>query len=382
MSRGSRVASVLVFIAIAGASAAGAQTPDPSAIRVITEQYADGRVVRTAIRDADWDDWTPMFPRVAGAATDRDGLALHAMQFEHAIAGPNLVVTVALLYGSPFQKRVPVTTVTLTGERAVRVDELTAFGVQPISLSLASIPRPDLSIPTVTTPSSQLETSVEVPATGMPRYRISITNHAQQAVMELAFQGYRANARGLSGKPHHNDHTPLISPGETYTLTLAASPNGRGATPGNLWLGLDRIVFTSVTWSDGVVDGSERPALETRVVDAGTARQLDRVLTLMLAAQTTQTPDLQKLRAAVSALSIDDAEAVRNAATGPKAVGEAAAVTLTRLGMQRVKDVLLDDLDEFLHEPRADDPARSRAWLTSALAKFDGWRTRVAAAPR
>jgi hypothetical protein len=216
----------------------------------------------------------------------------------------------------------------------------------------------------------------------MPRYRISITNHAQQAVMELAFQGYRANARGLSGKPHHSDHMPLIPPGETYTLTLAASPNGRGATPSEQWLALDRIVVTSVTWSDGVVEGSERPALETQVVDAAMARQLDRVLTLLRGAQTAQTPDLQKLNAAISSLSIDDADAVRAAATGPKAVGEAAAQDLTRIGMQKVKDVLLDDLDEFLHEPRSDDADRCRAWLTSAVTKFDGWRARIVTAPR
>ena len=382
MSCGSRAASALVLVAVAGASAPRAQIPDPNAVRVLTVQYGDGRITKSPVHETDWGDWTPTFPRVAGAETDRDGLALRALQLEHAIAGPDLIVTVALMYGLPFQKRVPVATVKLTGERPVRVDELTAFGVQPITLAIVSMPRPNLSIPTVAMPSSQLQTSVDFATTGMPRYRISITNHAQQGVMELAFQAYRGNARGLSGKPHTPDHTPLIPPGATYIVTLAASPNGRGATPGEQWLGFDRVVFTSVTWSDGVVDGSERPAVETQVVDAATARQLDRALTLMRGAQASQTPDLPRLRAAISSLTIDDAEAVRAAATSPKGVSEAAAGSLTRIGMQKAKDVMLDDLDEFLHEPRADDPARSRAWLASAVAKFDAWRTRIVTAPR
>jgi hypothetical protein len=146
-------------------------------------------------------------------------------------------------------------TVTLAGERAVHVDELTSFGVQPITLTIASMPRPNLSIPAVTMPSTQLQTSVDVPASGM-------------------------------------------------------------------------------------------------------------------------------LRADISSLTIDDPETVRAATTGPKAVSDGAAGNLTRIGMQKVKDVLLDDLDEFLHEPRADDPARFRVWLTSSVAKFDGWHARIVTAPR
>ncbi len=123
----------------------------------------------------------------------------------------------------PHQKRVPVTSVRLTGERAVRVNELTAFGVQPITLAIETLARPQLPIPAVTVPSSLLEAAVDVDASGAPRYRISITNHAQQGVMALAFQAYRGQQKAMSGKPHSPGHTPLIAPGESYTLVLTVS---------------------------------------------------------------------------------------------------------------------------------------------------------------
>lgn len=383
MSRGSRVAFAFVLTCILALPLAHAQTTqDPNTVRVFSIEYADGRTVKSPVLEKNWNMWTPLFPRVSGADTTKDGLALAALEVGYVVDGRDLAVTVALRYGTPHQKRVPVSTVRLTDERSARVDELITFGVQPITLAIIPVARPQLPIPAVSMPSSLLEAAVDVDTRGAPRYLISITNHAQQGVMALAFQGYRGNAKGLSGKPHTPGHTPLIAPGDTYTVVLTPSMNVRASGPADLWNTMDRVVFTSVTWSDGIVEGSERPAAETRVVDAATARELERALTLMRGAQTADAPDLPQLRAAVSSLSIDDAEVVRAAASDPKGVDQPAAVSLTRIGMQLAKDALLNDFDEFLRDPRSNDPAARRAWLTSAVAKFDGWRTRIVTSPR
>ena len=383
MSRGSRVASTLVLASIVRVPLAHAQTmQDPNTIRVFSIEYADGRTVRAPVLEKTWNAWTPLFPRVSGADTTKDGLALAALEVGYVAEGRDLAVTVALRYGTPHQKRIPVATLRLTEQRSARIEELTTFGVQPITLAIVSVPRPQLLIPAVTMPSSMLEAAADVDTRGAPRYRISITNHAQQGVMALAFQGYRGDTKGLSGKPHTPGHTPLIAPGETYTLVLTPTMNTRPTGPADLWNGMDRIVFTSVTWSDGIVEGSERPAAETKVVDAATAGQLTLALALMRAEQTSDVLNLPQLRAAISSLSIDDAEGARAAASDPKGVDPAAAVSLTRIGMQLAKDALLNDFDEFLRDPRASDLAASRAWLSSAVAKFDGWRTRIVTAPR
>jgi hypothetical protein len=382
MSRGFRVASALVLVAVAGVAPARAQpTEDPTVVRVFSIEYADGRIVKSPVRDK-FGAWTAQFPRVPGAQTTNEGLALAALDVSYVADGRDLTVTVALRYGTPHEKLVPVATVKVTDGRPVRVEELTALGVQPITLAIASMARPDLPIPSVTTPSSQLETSVDVDTKGPPRYRISITNHSQRSVMALAFVGYRGQALGPSGKPHKLDQTPLIAAGATYVINLEALPNGRSSNPSDPWLAIDRIVITSVTWSDGTVEGSERPAAETRVVDAATARQLARALTQMRGAQAVENPDLAQLRAAILSLSIDDPGAARAAASDPKGVDAAAAMSLTRIGAQLAKDALMKDFDEFLSDPRSADPASRRSWLASAVEKFDGWRTRIVTAPR
>ncbi len=79
MSRGSRVAFAVVLALAAGASVLRAQTPDPNSVRVMTVQYADGRATKSPVRDRGWVDWTPAFPRIAGAQTVDDGLALNAL---------------------------------------------------------------------------------------------------------------------------------------------------------------------------------------------------------------------------------------------------------------------------------------------------------------
>jgi hypothetical protein len=383
MSRGSRVASALVLIAVARAPVARAQaTPDPNTVRVFSIEYADGRTVRYPVRDKSWGSWTPLFPRVPGAQTDRDGLALSALDIGCVVEGRDLAVTIALRYGTPHQKQVPVATLKLTDDRPVRVEELTAFGVQPITLAIVSLARPQLPIPAVLLPSSLLEARVDANSPGALRYQISITNHAQQGVMALAFEAYQGNTKSWSGKPHALDHTPLIAPGDTYTLVLTPSVNGRATNPADLWKGMDRIAFTSVTWSDGIVEGSERPAADTRVVDAATARELDRALKLMRDAQATGASDLAQLRTAISSLSIDDDDAVRVAASDSTGVNPASARSLTRIGMQLAKDALMKDFDEFLRGPRSSDSSAQREWLSSAVSKFDGWRTRIVTSPR
>jgi len=385
MSRGSSVASVLFLLVLAAVRppTIHAQTAqDPNGVRVITVRYADGRTIKTPVRDHGWVEWTPVFPRIPGAQTLNEGLPLSALQFEHAIDGRDLVLTIALMYGMPHQKRVPVTSVRLSGDHSVRVDELTSFGVQPVTLAIETVARPQLLIPAILMPSSQLEAAVDVDSAGAPRYRVSITNHAQQGVMALAFQAYRGHQKAASGKPHSIGHTQLIAPGETYSLALTASPNPRSTSPADAWFTIDRIVFTSVTWSDGIVEGSDRPALETQVVDDATARQLDRALSLMHAAQNTEAPDLTELRASIASLTIDDPDAVRAAASDPQRMDRPAADSLTRIGMQIAKDGLLNDFDEFLRDPASRDAAARHAWLASAVAKFDGWRTRIVTAPR
>src|SRR5688572_757823 len=106
------------FTGTALAQAAQAQRDDPRAFLIKT---ADGRTTQQALGRVSNGSWAPNFPVVAGADTSREGLPLSTVQFEHVVDGRALNTTVALLYGSPRQLRIPVVTVRVTEDRPVRV---------------------------------------------------------------------------------------------------------------------------------------------------------------------------------------------------------------------------------------------------------------------
>jgi hypothetical protein len=352
-------------------------------VRALVVQYADERKTVTPIGTAGRVGWTGTFPRIAGAETSRDGLPLFALQFEEALDGQVVVVTIALLYGSPQQTRVPVTSVRVTGEQPVRVDALEAAGVQAIALSIIELPPAQLHLPSATSPSSQLEIGVDTLVTGaVPSYHAAITNHSDRSVMMLAFKAYRGRAIAMSGRPRGTGHTPLIPAGEKYVLKLTASANSRG-DGSSAWLPLDRLEITSVLWSDGLVEGDPVPAADEHALDAGTAQQLTGIVALLrAAARDPLSHPLPQLRSDIASLGIkvaaEDAARALAAIPGPARLSPAQVGSTMDAGMRNARSAALNDIDEYLRSaPPAPDYAQ---WLARVAAKFDGWRSRITGA--
>jgi hypothetical protein len=385
MSRVFSVTSAALVIALVSAAAAGAQPPggSPGDIRALSVTYADGRKTNTTLSERGRVGWTATFPRIPGAATAREGLPLNALQFEEAIQGPNLVVTIALLYGSPQQKRIQVASVRVTEDRLVRVTELEAFGVKPIEMTIVRLPPAQLPLPSVTSPSSQLDVQVETDSSAaQPAYRFHVTNRSTQAVMSLAYKGYRGDLVSLSGHPRGPTHAALIAPGESYDLRFAASANARARGASDAWLPMDRFVITSVLWSDGVIEGDPAPAASEVALDAGTVNQLQRavaVLRTAAAAPAAHSPDA--LRSEISALPLEvapeDVEAIRTSLSDPAVLKADSARSAMRSGMQNVKNAILNDLTEFTAVHPGADAAIYARWLSDMVVKFDGWRQRL-----
>ena len=357
--------------------------PAPGELRALSVRYADGRTTNRVLSPTGRASWTPAFPRLAGVDTSRDGLALRALQFEEAPDPPNVVVTLALLYGSPHQKRVQVASVRLTDDRPVRISELEAYGVKPVTLSLVSLPAPQLHIPSVTSPSSELAFDAFVRSEDVPGYRVVITNGSTRAVMGFRFEAFRGQTKSVSGAPRGSGHVPLIAPGGTYELRISAAVAGnRGASP-QAWLPLDRIEITSVMWSDGVVEGDPQAAAREQVLAAGTARQLARIVDLLrTAAAVPASQPLDALRASIAALpvAIDQAtaEEARAALGRPELLDVASVRSTMQSGMQNAKNAVLNDLEQFARS----GPAAYSDWLRAMVVKFDAWRQRILAAPR
>jgi hypothetical protein len=320
--------------------------------------------------------WTPLFPRIAGAVTDRDGLPLAALQLEEAMAGPSVSVTVSLLYGTPHQRRVDVATAYVTADRAVRVDELSAFGVKPIVLSLTPLPPVSVGVPTVTSPSPDIETAVRVATDPLPRYEVTLLNHSNRPLMMLAFNAYRDGRIALSGKPRGSRHTALVAPNGTYVLKMNVSP----VPGGNGWRSFDTIAITSVLWGDGAIDGDPAAAAETQVVEQGTAAALDRLIPVMRDASVNPAAHpASRVRESLNALSIeigaDELAAAAARVPGSAKLPAGSVRSLMRIGKQNVKTVALEDLDD-LPQPVANVAAYAE-WLRHAVAEYEAWRGRI-----
>ena len=372
---------MLAAVAVAGVVTLmqGLPASETAGVRVLVVQYADGRRTLTPLSVTS--SYTHTFPRIAEADTSRDGLPLFAMQYEKTLEAGGVAVTVALLYGRPDERRVPVATVHLKGAEPARVKELEAFGIQPVTFSLTEIPPARLSLPSVTTPSSNLETFVETVTDPSPALLVTIVNHGARDVMMIHFTSYRGKSPGVTGRPRAPRRLPLIGSGEAYVLTLRASTvPGRDGVP--VWIPVDRIVIDSVLWSDDVVEGDGVPAADEHALDAGTALQLDRVLTLLRAAEKNPASRAPAdLRADIAALTlvVTSEEAETAAAVIPGSVHLSAVMVSNTMGsgMRNARTVVLRDFDEMLTATPSPALSDYAGWLARTIANCDGWRRRI-----
>ena len=175
--------------------------------RTLVVTYSDGRTV-SSLLNAKGRSITPRFPQQRNAPT-YEGLSLSGLQLDHLV-DRDVVVTVSLRYGSVYQKTVPVATVRLGGSESVRVNELEAFGVDPVVLSLGDFPTRLLVQPTVTSVSSLIDVSVELTQHDLPVYKVTLRNRSGRGLIALTYQTFRGETETISGRRKNFRSTPLV----------------------------------------------------------------------------------------------------------------------------------------------------------------------------
>jgi hypothetical protein len=338
--------ALLVAVARPGLGQPATAASDPH--RSIKVTYADGRTAIHQIRRSG-EVWTPMFPRIAGAATSRDGLALTALAIAHQVEGEAVVATVSLLYGLPHQGRVKVATVPVTSQ-PVMVDELRAFGVRPISLAMASTPDAVVFAPATASASDALELTVTPLAAHTSAYRFVVVNHSSRGLTALRYEAYRGPALAISGMRRGRRNVPLLGPGGADTFELAVGSGGYGGqTPGPP-VPLDRVVITSVLWEDNRVEGDQKTGAEELEYYAQRAHGLRLVLPVLRQAGGMPA---QELRSRLSALRFP-----------------------VERGALQIRDGLLADLT------RAAGPLPLDRWLATTIPAYEQWLARLSGHPR
>jgi hypothetical protein len=329
---------------------AQSQPPKTDTSRGLSIQYADGRINTGPVRRTGG-MWTPTFPRIPDTDTSREGVPLTTLDVKHVVDGGEVVVTVSLFYGGPGQHGVKVATVRLSGDAPVRVNELRAYGVEPIVLSLVPIPATVAYAPEVVSVSAQLTVRGEAVGPNVSAYRVMVTNRSTLPLMWLQFKAYRGNRLAHLGRPRGKRNLPLVLPGVEYSFEVTTRTGGvESADNSETWQPLDRIEVASLMWQDGVVEGDPASAAEQLRVDVTRSVQLRTLLALLGRAHG---QSIASLREQIARGMTSDLET------------------------RRARDSMLEDLDGFVSRQLRPDAPDFGAWLTRAIAEYEQWLARI-----
>jgi len=382
-----RITSIALALVVVTAIAADAgqgdlQEPLPVAL-VIT--YADGRAVSTVIGSRPHRSWTPMFPRIASWQPPPGSLSPNAIQYASSRDGDDVRVKVSVLFGQPHQKEVQVDELVVRAGEPVRVTALRRFGIEPVRLSLSPVGSLALNPPVIANRTAGLTIEDVAPiAAAPPRYRITVMNRSAVPAAAFQIESFRGGRSSLSKREADPRAMPIVQPGDRYTLDLPISGAPVRDEQPISTDSLDTIVLTSVVWSDGTTEGEPRSAAQVLLSNVGRRAQLTQVIALLeraaVQAQRDSSAALGTFRHRVQTLSIDSnlhgqAAAVLNRLPAG-VVSPPDFDAILRSGMQRVKDLVKQDLDAFAATAAGSGESAPR-WLARTLADYRAWCARL-----
>jgi hypothetical protein len=273
--------TVLAFALVAGISQAPA-TPAPPAQTplALVMTFADGHKITRLLKPTG-EMWTPAVRILPGRTVTSNGLPVTALHVAHVVQGDTVVVTVALLFGSPHQVRTPVATVDVTARAPVRVDALEKAGVEAVTFSIAGVSAAIPYAAAVESPSLAVSGRFEAVSQDTPTYRFTIANASGRDIVAFRYEAFAGDRRRLSAMPRGARDGPLVAAGGEHTIEVSVSASSSPQTGLDSWQPLDRVVITGIVWGDGTTDGD--PSLK-RSIDAlrrSHARQLRRVLEIL-----------------------------------------------------------------------------------------------------
>jgi len=362
---------VLTSVALpaAGAGQAPAAPDAAPATVALVETWADGRVNYELTGPRRASMWTPRFPRVAGHELPEGARPVYAVQVARVLVGQDIRVEISVLLGSAEPPGVPVATVLVSPGSRVVVDQLTRFGVQPLTLSMVDVAPMTPFVPTVISVSPDIEIAdVEVRSTPYPGYRITLRNIGDKAVSNVHLESYRGEEKALSALKRTDDGRPLMQPGATYTFSMNVT-SGPGDLASGAWTPrpIDVIEFDSVRWADGTHHGTPPSAQLESLVESKAGRQLQlrRIVEALRQALGERGSGVELLDAATGRIgSLPDAE--------PDQLEGA------KVAMRTAKAAALADLARLSHDhaPPADAGAVVER-VRSMLARYEEWLARL-----
>jgi hypothetical protein len=250
------------------------------------------------------------------------------------------------------------------------VDGLTKFGIQPMTLSMATVEPLTPYLPTVVSVTPLVEIAdVELLDAPYPGYRITLRNLSSQGAASVHVQSYHGDQRALSALWRDDSGRPM-APGGTYAFALnLTSGDASTVTAPGTWSPrpLDLIEIDAVRWDDGSYDGtSPYPGVEQVVEgNAGRRVQLQRIVDALR--QTLNTPGsgddrLAALRSRIEALPAAEPDRLAGA----------------QHAMRATKAAVLADIRRFeIDRSALGGSSAVTEWLAYTLRRYEAWLKRV-----
>jgi hypothetical protein len=327
---------------IAVASAPQAAQPPAEAVPAtvaLVETYADGRTNYELVSTRPAKMWTPYFPRIEGYRRPEGSTPVFAVQIARVLVGRDIKATVSMLLGSAAGQELRLEDVLITPGSRIVVDALTKFGIEPITLSMATVAPMTPYFPTVVSVTPLIEiANVAILNAPYPGYRITLRNLSSKGVSNAHVQSYHGEEKALSGLKRDDSGRAMMTPGGTYTFDLnLTSGIARGMTTPGTWSPrpLDVIEIDAVRWEDGSYDGvPPYPQADAAIeADAGRRVQLERLIdAFRQTLNAAGSPDdrLAALRSRIHALPGAESDQLAGAQDAMRATKAAAVVDRQR----------------------------------------------------
>jgi hypothetical protein len=343
------IAAIALLILIGHPAHAQQVPPAIDTSRGLLISFADGRMHTKPLRPKGG-IWTANFPKIPGVKPSHEGLPLSVIDIRHVVEGSEVVVTVSLSYGAPNKNQVTVATVRLLPGASVKVTELRAYGVEPISLAIVSLPSTPANIPEMVSPSTLLDVRAEQSGPNASSYRVVLTNRSDLPLMWVRFQGYR-DGKLFTGGQGGPRNTPLVNAKSEHGFEIAIGPTGFVAgTEPHAWSPIDRIEITSLMWQDGTVEGDRQIVLQRTRAEEQRSSELRMLIDALAAGRGEPTDGLRSRIASLAVKSVDVQESVKS---------------------------LTADLDSLVATGLSRDNMPLDGWLGSTIKLHQEWLNRI-----
>jgi hypothetical protein len=338
------VSALLMLSPVAWAQTATTDTSRGFAIR-----YADGRISTRPLRPKGG-MVTAVFPRIEGMETARQGRPLNGLDVSYVVEGDEVVVTVSLHYRSgPDRSAWKVATVRVTADHPIEVNELRGYGVEPITLSLVSIPSTYTFAPRGVSVSPYVDVKAAPMGPNAAAYRVTITNRAPFPLMWFRFEAHRGEGSPISGLPRGKRDFPLVMPNAEHTFELSSGTMGRssGDDPA-AWQPVDRLELTALMWQDGTVAGDQGTAAQHGAFARQRSDDIGAVLKILRGSRS-----IAAVREGVSRLQSSDVE------------------------LQQMRNGLIEQLNRFAQHQLSSEGLDFNTWRSRTIADLERWLSRI-----